>query len=87
VSIELNNPATVLAVQLQTPNDYHMLGWTPRYLVNDLFQAICESPNDIRATVVKVNPAPAPTKQRILVQIKGGGPRTISPWTQRHFSH
>ena len=53
VALELNNPVTVLAVQLETPDDYHMVGWTPRYLVKDLFQAICESPNDIRATVEK----------------------------------
>jgi len=71
VAVELNNPVTVLAVQLETPDDYHMIGWTPRYLVKDLFQAICESPNDIRATVVKVNPSPAPTKQRVLIEIKG----------------
>ncbi|MBW6513093.1 MAG: hypothetical protein K0A93_13445, partial [Desulfuromonadaceae bacterium] len=30
VAIELNNPATVLAVQLETPDDYHMIGWAPR---------------------------------------------------------
>src|SRR6266498_2581437 len=55
VAVELNNPATVLALQLQTPDDYHMIDWAPRYLVKDLFAAICESPNDLTATVVKVN--------------------------------
>ena len=71
VAIELNNPVTVLVVQLETPDDYHMIVWTPRYFVKDLFLAICESPNDIRATVVKVNPPPAPSKQRVLIEIKG----------------
>lgn len=85
VSIELNNPATVLAVQLQTSNDYHMLGWTPRYLVKDLFQAICESPNDISATVVKVNPAPAPTKQRVLIEIKGRWLAEYEPMSGKEF--
>ena len=85
VSIELNNPATVLAVQLQTPSDYHMIGWTPRYLVKDLFQAICESPNDIRAKVVKVNPAPAPTKQRVLIEIRGRWAAEYEPMSTPEF--
>lgn len=85
VAIELNNPATVLAVQLQTPDDYHMIGWTPRYLVKDLFQAICESPNDILATVVKVNLAPAPTKQRVLIEIKGRWSVDYEPMSTQEF--
>ncbi|MYD62000.1 MAG: DNA-binding protein, partial [Gemmatimonadetes bacterium] len=32
VTLELTNPVTGLAVQLQT-TDYHMIGWTPRYIV------------------------------------------------------
>ena len=32
VGLELNNPATTLAVQIQT-TDYHMIGWAPRYLL------------------------------------------------------
>ncbi len=85
VAIELNNPVTVLAVQLETPDDYHMIGWTPRYLVKDLFQAICESPNDIRATVVKVNPTPAPSKQRLLIEIKGRWAVSYEPMSAPEF--
>jgi len=85
VAVELNNPVTVLAVQLETPDDYHMIGWTPRYLVKDLFHAICESPNDIRATVVKVNQAPAPTKQRVLIEIKGRWVANYEPMSTLEF--
>jgi hypothetical protein len=85
VAIEMNNPATVLAVQLQTPDDYHMIGWAPRYLVKDLFEAICESPNDIGATVVKVNPRPAPTKQRVLIEIKGRWAAEYEPMSTPEF--
>lgn len=85
VAIELNNPATVLAVQLETPGDYHMIGWAPRYLVKDLFSAICESPSDICAKVVKVNPAPAPVKQRILVEIKGRWSKDYQPMATQEF--
>lgn len=85
VAIELNNPATVLAVQLETPDDYHMIGWAPRYLVQDLFEAICEAPGDIRATVVKVNPAPAPSKQRVLIEIKGHWAAGYEPMSTPEF--
>ncbi|MDN5751986.1 MAG: hypothetical protein L0H15_01730 [Nitrosospira sp.] len=53
VAIELNNPASGTAIQLETRNDYHMIGWTPRYLVEDLLQAL-KSPQDISARVVKM---------------------------------
>jgi len=85
VAVELNNPATVLALQLQTPDDYHMIGWAPRYLVKDLFQAICEAPNDLTATVVKVNLSPAPAKQRVLIEIKGRWMEDYEPMSTEEF--
>ena len=42
VTLELTNPSTRLAVQIQT-TDYHMIGWAPRYLVRGL------GPGDDRA--------------------------------------
>ena len=69
VTLELTNPATGLAVQLQT-TDYHMIGWTPRYLVTDLVAAMAESPQ-YAARVVRVNPLPAPSKQRVLIEMNG----------------
>ena len=62
-----------------------MVGWAPRYLVKDLFQAISESPTDINATVVKVNPVPAPAKQRILIEIKGRWPVNYEPMSTPEF--
>ena len=85
VAVELNNPVTVLALQLETPQDYHMIGWAPRYLVKDLFQAICEHPNDITATVVKVNLSPAPAKQRILIEVKGRWAAAYQPMSASDF--
>ena len=69
VTLELTNPATGLAVQIQT-TDYHMIGWTPRYLVTDLVAAMAESPQ-YSARVVRVNPLPAPSKQRVLIEMNG----------------
>ena len=69
VTLELTNPATGLAVQIQSM-DYHMLGWAPRYLIPDLKAAMRHSPT-YSARVVRVNPAPVPRSQRLLVEMTG----------------
>ena len=69
VTLELTNPATGLAVQIQTP-DYHVIGWAPRYLVADLVTAMTEHP-EYSARVVRVNPQPVPSKQRLLIEMRG----------------
>jgi len=80
VALELTNPVTRLAVQIQT-EDYHMIGWAPRYLVNDLVSA---APGDYKAQVVRVNPVPAPSKQRLLVELSGHWP-DYEPMTTADF--
>lgn len=70
VTLELTNPATDLAVQIQTA-DYHMIGWAPCYLVDDLAQAMAENPDRYAAHVVRVNPLPPPSKQRLLIELNG----------------
>jgi hypothetical protein len=70
VALELNNPATGEGIQLQT-KDYHMIGWSPAYLVKDLHSAIVESPEDCKARVVRFNPAPTPSRQRVLIEMRG----------------
>ena len=69
VTLELTNPVTGLAVQIQT-DDYYMIGWAPRYLVGDLAAAMAESA-EYEAHVVRVNPQPAPSKQRVLIEMGG----------------
>ncbi len=73
VTLELTNPATGLAVQIQS-EDYHVIGWAPRYLVADLMHAIANAPGSYSAKVVRVNPSPAPSKQRLLVEFTGNWP-------------
>lgn len=70
VTIELTNPITRLAVQIQT-EDYYVIGWAPRYLVADLVHAIANSPGEYKAKVVRLNPAPAPVMQRLLIELTG----------------
>ena len=70
VQIELTNPATRLAVQIQT-TDYCMIGWAPRYLVNDLIAAMVEGPSSYGARVVQINPETIFLKQRALIEMYG----------------
>ena len=70
VTLELTNPATGLAVQIQT-TDYCMIGWAPRYLVKDLFAAITEAPSKFGAKVVRFNPQTIPLNQRVLIEMYG----------------
>ena len=69
VTLELTNPVTGVAVQIQT-KDYLMIGWAPRYLTGDLVAAMAEVPR-YSAHVVRVNPQPAPSRQRVLIEMSG----------------
>lgn len=84
IALELNNPATRLALQIQT-QDYHMIGWAPRYLIGDLKTAIDHSPEAAIGKVVKINPAPAPLNQRVLIELSGRLPEGHSPMSSSDF--
>ncbi len=83
VALELTNPVTGIAVQVQT-SDYVVLGWAPRYLVPDLTLAVAEAPSDYSAQVVRVNPQPAPSRQRVLIEMTGRW-RKHEPMTAADF--
>ncbi len=70
VTLELTNPATGLAVQMQT-TDYCMIGWAPRYLVADLVAAMAEGPGRYGAKVVRINSQTVLLEQRVLIEIQG----------------
>lgn len=84
VTIELTNPKTQLAVQLQT-TDYHMIGWAPRYLVHDLVEAMAHAPNHYDAQVVRVNPASLLYKQRVLIELSGYWPEEYEPMSSERY--
>ena len=52
--------------------DKQMIGWAPRYLVNEfkaVFEHTKQEPNYL-ANVVKINLQPAPSQQRILIEVR-----------------
>ena len=84
VAVELANPATGLAVQLQT-DDYVNLGWAPRYLVEDICEAV-SSACDVKASVVRLNSAEAPQNRRLLIELTGCFSDEYEPMSSPSFS-
>ena len=70
LALELTNPLGELAVQIQT-TDYHMIGWSPRYLAHDLALALAQPPGSCRARVVRVNQQPVRSEERVLIEMSG----------------
>jgi len=83
VMVELNNPATRLAISLLS-DDYYMIGWTPRYLVPDFLECIVSTPLR-EASIVKVNPSPAPAHRRLLLELSGKMPPEHEPMSTPDF--
>ncbi|TDO16647.1 MULTISPECIES: DNA-binding protein [Halomonas] len=85
VALELNNPATGLAIQLQEQDTYLMLGWAPRYLIPDLAHSMLTSPSMLEAHVAQVNLPPAPYNQRLLIEFTGSLPASVEPMTSTEY--
>jgi hypothetical protein len=83
VAIEVNNPATGYAVQLQT-QDGHLIGWAPRYLVNDLRAALLKQAT-VSATVRRINRMGAPFARRVMIELRGGVPDDFVPMTSNEY--
>lgn len=83
VCLEFNNPATGHAVQLQT-EDYVMVGWAPRYLVDDLTEAATAA-SELRASIVRINAGRVPANMRILVELVGQLPKGYEPMASEEF--
>jgi hypothetical protein len=83
ILVELNNPATRLAVPLLT-QDYQMIGWAPRYLVDDIIQCVRHAP-DLSARISRINDDSAPLNQRYLVDYTGRAPQGSEPMSTPDF--
>lgn len=83
ILVELNNPATRLAVPLLT-DDYQMIGWAPRYLVEDLISCVPHAP-ELSAKVARINAETAPLNQRFLIDYHGRAPEGAQPMSTPDF--
>jgi hypothetical protein len=83
VMVEINNPATHFAVPLLT-EDYQMIGWAPRYLVDDLLICMPNAP-ELNAHVARINAEGAPLNQRYLIDFHGRAPKGMEPMSTPDF--
>ncbi|MFM2057560.1 MAG: hypothetical protein RLY71_1945 [Pseudomonadota bacterium] len=81
----LNNPVASTAVQLQSTDDQMVLGWAPRYLVDDLARACSAMPAEVTAQVCKINLPPAPYQQRVLIELSGQFTEAYEPMNGPDF--
>ena len=72
-ALELNNPATRFAVQMQT-TDYHMIGWAPRYLVRDLVRTMDFEPGEYRVCVIRKTERYGSAKPSVLIEMNAPWP-------------
>ena len=84
IAVELNNPVTPLAMQIQT-QDYHMIGWAPDYLTRDLATTMGDSSERYTAHVVRVNPQPTPSRHRLLIEMRGSWDEEHEPMSSEDF--
>jgi hypothetical protein len=84
VAVEVNNEATGFAIQFQT-RDRMLIGYAPRYLVDDLWQVIMRRSIPVSARVSRVNPPPTPPSQRVLVLFEGCWPTDHQPMNGPQF--
>ena len=74
--------AGTMRLRLQT-EEGREVGWAPQYLTYDLMLD-AESLGECEASVVQVNPAPAPSRQRVLIELTGN-PGGYEPMSGENF--
>ncbi len=82
---DIQNPADELALGLRTgddaPQDFHMLGYLPRYLRSDVHYVMKFGGGPPIVTVEKVNPIPAPLHLRLLCRLRMPWPIGFEPFS------
>jgi hypothetical protein len=86
IMYDMQNSHDPLALALRT-NDEHLIGYCPRYLVEDIHKLLGKEPQRVKVHVEQVNLAPAPIQLRLLCSITAEWPTDFRPrGHQRHRS-
>ena len=85
IACEVDNPVTGLAFQVQT-DDYHMIGWMPRYLIADLRTAMGRL-DEFRhkLSVARLNPDPVSHHYRVILEMAMELPGGVTPFFSEEF--
>jgi hypothetical protein len=73
--------AIMLRTPGHTPGDVHLVGFCPRYLLEDLLVLLDHDPQQATAEVERVNPSPAPVQFRLLCSLTMRWPEGFRPFS------
>ncbi len=84
-----DSAALALRTDATTPGDYHLVGFCPRYLTEDVFQLLNSAyerlAEALTITVERVNPSPAPTQLRLLCNMTVRWPDGFAPFSSEMY--
>ncbi|MEL6775999.1 MAG: HIRAN domain-containing protein [Cyanobacteria bacterium J06597_16] len=80
IAHDLQNPYDAKALLLRTEDKY-MVGYCPRYFVDDFFDLLRNAPNKLEILVEKVNPSPTPSQFRLLCNLTAEWAENFQPFS------
>lgn len=84
VAHDCQNPYDDKALMLRTEDKY-IVGYCPRYLVNDFFDLLARAPKKLEVVVERVNPAPTPLQFRLLCNLRAEWSADFEPFSDRAY--
>jgi len=81
---EFQNPYDSRALLLCT-DDHHIVGYCPRYILDDVLQLKNKNPELVKVHVERVNPAPTPLQLRLLCNIIAEWPQDFHPYSSQEY--
>ncbi|MBE9198508.1 MULTISPECIES: HIRAN domain-containing protein [unclassified Nodularia (in: cyanobacteria)] len=81
---EFQNPYDQKALLLCT-EDHHIVGYCPRYIVDDVFQLKNKNPELVKVQVERVNPAPTPLQLRLLCSMTAEWHEDFHPFSSQEY--
>lgn len=81
---EFQNPHDPRALLLST-QDHYIVGYCPRYIVDDVFKLKDKNPELVKVEVERVNPAPTPLQLRLLCNMTAQWHEDFQPFSSREY--
>ncbi len=81
---EFQNPYDPRALLLCT-EDHHIVGYCPRYIVDDVFKLKNKNPEFVKVEVERVNPVPTPLQLRLLCNMTSEWHEDFRPFSSREY--
>lgn len=81
---DMQNPVDPRALILRT-KDLYIVGYCPRYLVQDFFELVCHFPAKVKILVERINPPPTPLQFRLLCNLTTDWTEDFHPFSSPNY--